>query len=88
MQLDRAIEIIKTKRTAEEKKEEMKKLYPHEIGVNEGEVVMSNIGRFGPYQTYRGENFRLAKDIDPLKLTLEEALKIIENAGKRKSKKK
>lgn len=88
VQLDRAIEIIKTKRTAEEKKEEMKKLYPHEIGVNEGEVVMSNIGRFGPYLTYRGENFRLAKDIDPLKLTLEEALKIIENAGKRKSKKK
>ncbi len=87
VQLDRAIEIIKIKRAAEEEKEELKKLYPHEIGVQEGEAVMSNIGRFGPYLTYRGENFRLAKDIDPLKLTLEEALKIIDNAGKRKKKK-
>ena len=49
---------------------------------------MSNIGRFGPYLTFRGENFRLSKDIDPLKLTLEEAMKIIDNASKKKAKKK
>ncbi len=85
---ERCIEIIKSKREAEEKKEELKKIYPHEIGVKDGEVVLSNIGRFGPYLTYKGENFRLAKDTDPLKLTLEEALKIIENPGKKKGKKK
>ncbi len=86
--LERAIEIIKIKRAAEEEKEELKKLYPHEIGVQDGEALVSNIGRFGPYLTFRGENFRLSKDIDPLKLTLEEAMKIIDNASKKKAKKK
>ena len=50
--------------------------------------MLSNIGRFGPYLTYKGENFRLAKDVDPLKLTLKEALEIIGNSGKKKAKKK
>ena len=81
---ERCIEIIKSKREAEEKKEEQKKNFPHEIGVMDGEVVVSNSGRFGPYLTYRGENFRLSKDVDPLKLTPEEAMKIIENPGKKK----
>ncbi|MBO7102005.1 MAG: type I DNA topoisomerase [Bacteroidales bacterium] len=86
--LERAIEIIKIKRVAEEKKEELKKVYPHEIGVQDGEPVVSNIGRFGPYLTYRGENFRLTKDIDPLTLSLANAMEIINNANKRKTKKK
>ena len=85
--LDRAIDIIRVKREAEEKKEELKKVYPHEIGVHEGEPVVSNIGRFGPYMTYKGENYRLAKGVDPLKLSLKEALDIIENNSKKKRKK-
>lgn len=85
--LERAIEIIKVKREAEAQKEELKKIYPHEIGVHEGETVMSNIGRFGPYLTYKGENFRLAKGIDPLQLTVADAMKIIDNASKKKRKK-
>ncbi|MBR6843814.1 MAG: type I DNA topoisomerase [Bacteroidales bacterium] len=85
--LERAIEIIIIKREAEAQKEELKKIYPHQIGINDGEPVMSNIGRFGPYLTYRGENFRLAKGIDPLKLTVEEAMTIIDNGGKKKKKK-
>jgi len=88
VELDRAIEIIKIKRLAEEEKENLKKIYPHEIGTQDGEAVVSNIGRFGPYLTFRGENFRLAKGVDPLKLTLKEAMEIIEGAGKKKSKKK
>ncbi len=84
--LERAIEIIKTKRKAEEDKEELKKVYPHEIGVKDGEAVISNIGRFGPYLTYLGENFRLAKGVDPLKLSLEEAMNIINNSKKKKKK--
>ncbi len=86
--LERAIEIIKIKRKAEEEKEEQKKVYPHEIGVQDGDAVVSNIGRFGPYLTYRGENFRLTKDIDPLTLSLDKAMEIINNAGKRKARKK
>ena len=86
--LERAIEIIKIKREAEEKKEELKKVYPHEIGVQDGEAVVSNIGRFGPYLTYRGENFRLTKNVDPLTLSLDKAMEIINNAEKRKARKK
>ena len=86
--LERAIDIIKTKRETEEKKEELKKIYPHEIGVKDGEAVVSNIGRFGPYLTYRGENFRLSRDADPLKMSLDDAMAIIEGAGKKKAKKK
>ena len=84
---DRAVEIITTKRSAEEKKEELKKLYPHEIGVADNDIVAANIGRFGPYLTYRGENFRLDKNTDPLTLTLEKAMEIINNSSKKKRKK-
>ena len=79
----RCIEIIKSKRKAEEEKEEMKKIYPHEIGIKDGEPVVSNSGRFGPYLTYKGENFRLPKGADPLQMTLDEALKIIEAPSKK-----
>ena len=86
--LERAIEIIKIKRAAEEEKDALKKIYPHEIGVQDGEAVVSNIGRFGPYLTYKGENFRLSKSIDPLTLSLDKAMEIINNANKKKAKKK
>ena len=86
MTLERAIEIIKIKRAAEEEKEELKKIYPHEIGVKDGEPLTTNIGRFGPYLTYRGENFRLTKDVDPMKLTVEKALEIVEKSNKKKKK--
>ena len=82
--LDRCIEIIKNKRTAEAEKERLRELFPHEIGQYEGDVVSSNIGRYGPYLSYRNENFRLPKTIDPLKMTIEEAIEIIANAGVKK----
>ena len=82
--LDRCIEIIKVKRVAEAEKERLRELYPHEIGVHEGEVVSSNIGRYGPYLTYRNENFRLPKTANPLEMTIEEAVEIINQAGVKK----
>lgn len=88
VKLERAIEIIKSKRKVEEAKEEMKKIFPHEIGLHEGEPVVSNSGRFGPYLTYKGENFRLPKDVNPLELSLEKALEIIDKSGKKKGRKK
>ena len=83
--LDRCIEIIKVKRVAEAEKERLRELYPHEIGVHEGEVVSSNIGRYGPYLTYRNENFRLPKTANPLEMTIDEAVAIINNAGSKKT---
>ena len=87
--LDRCIEIILTKRESEKAKEKLKELYPHTIGTIEDEPVVSNIGRFGPYLNYKGNNYRLAKDIDPLNLTIEQATKIItESTTKKASRKK
>ena len=84
--LARAINIIEAKRKAEAAKEEMKKNYPHEIGLHEGEPIVSNSGRFGPYLTYLGENFRLSKDVDPLNLSVDEAVAIINNSKRKKKK--
>ncbi len=36
-------------------------------------------GRYGPYISYQNKNYRLPKNADPEKLTLEECLKIIES---------
>ena len=85
--LERAEEIIKVKRAAEEEKEKLRKLYPHQIGVVDNEAIVTNIGRFGPYLTYKGENFRLPKTVEPLTLTVEEAMQIIEKSNKKNKKK-
>ena len=82
--LERCIEIIKIKRIAEAEKERLRALYPHKIGVLDGDVVSSNIGRYGPYLTYRNENFRLPKTANPLEMQIEEAQEIIQTAGVKK----
>ena len=82
--LERCIDIINIKRASEAEKERLRELYPHEIGTHEGEVVSSNIGRYGPYLTYRNENFRLPKTANPLEMTIEQAVEIIVNAGVKK----
>ena len=84
--LERAEEIIRQKREAEQKREEMKKVYPHQIGQKDGEPVVANIGKYGPYLTWKGENFRLPKNTDPLTLKVEDAAAIIEKADKKKKK--
>ena len=52
-------------------------MFPHEVGTLDDDVIVSNIGRYGPYLSYRGENFRLPKTIDPLTITLDEAKGLI-----------
>ncbi len=87
--LDRATDIIKTKREQAEEKERFKSLYPHEIGEYEGEKVVSNIGKFGPYLTYKSENYRMPKSgVDPLTISLADAVAIIREIQEKKSKKK
>ncbi|MBR6440922.1 MAG: type I DNA topoisomerase [Bacteroidales bacterium] len=83
--LERCIELINLKREAEAEKDRLRDLYPHIIGLHEGESVSSNIGRYGPYLTYRNENFRLPKNLDPLKLTLSQAMAVIENTITKKN---
>ncbi len=85
---ERCIEIIETKRSAEAAKEKLKELYPHEIGILDGSPVVSNIGKYGPYLSHKGNNYRIGKNTDPLKITLDEAKKTIEASSTKKSARK
>jgi DNA topoisomerase-1 len=68
---DRAVELIKEKREADAKK--IIKTFP------ENEDVQLLNGRWGPYLKIGRKNFKLPKDVEPEKLTLEECIEISEN---------
>jgi DNA topoisomerase-1 len=68
---DRAVELIKEKREADAKK--IIKVFP------ENEDVQLLNGRWGPYLKIGKKNFKLPKDVEPEKLTLEECIEISEN---------
>lgn len=82
---DRAVELIIEKKEADAKK--MIKVFPEN-----DEVQLLN-GRWGPYLKIGKKNFKLPKDVEPEKLTLEECIHISENQpapkrGKAKAKPK
>jgi DNA topoisomerase-1 len=87
--IERAIEIIRTKMQQSAEKERLKEIFPHEVGEYEGEKVITNIGKFGPYMTYKNENYRLPRTgVDPATITIAEAVAIIRDMQEKKSKKK
>lgn len=76
---ERAIEVIKEKRQQEKEK-------TIQIIKNDPEIKVLK-GRYGPYINMDKNNYKIPKDKDPAKLTLEECLAIIEEdkkSGKKK----
>lgn len=77
---DRAIEIILEKR----EKDRNKTI----ATFNEDKELLVLNGRWGPYISYKKENFKIPKGIDPKTLTFEDCMKIVKEAPEKKSKKK
>jgi len=54
---------------------------PRAVGEYEGKVVVAAVGRFGPFIRHDGKFVSIPKDLNPLTITAEEAIALIE--GKR-----
>jgi DNA topoisomerase-1 len=77
IKLERAIELIEEKREADKKK------IIKEFAENQELRVLN--GRWGPYISYKKDNYKIPKTTDPAALTLEDCMKLVEG-GKSKSK--
>ncbi|MDR0394705.1 MAG: type I DNA topoisomerase [Tannerella sp.] len=77
---EEAIELIENKR----KKEQERHI---KTFAEDPELEILN-GRYGPYITYKGNNYRIPKSTDPATLTLDECRKIIEETADKPAKKK
>lgn len=75
--MERCLEIVAAKQKADAEKERLRQIYPITIGEVDGDNVVANIGRFGPYLTYKKKNYRIPKDIDAQTLDLAAAKKIM-----------
>lgn len=53
--------------------------FPRVLGEHEEKTVIIGIGRFGPYALYDGIYASLPKTVDPMAITLEEAVQLVEN---------
>ncbi len=60
---------------------------PRNVGDYEGNEVVIGIGRFGPYVRHASKFFSLKKDDNPLTITLQRSIEIIEE-GRKKEKEK
>ena len=80
IELDRALELIEAKR--EKDRKALIRTFEEEP-----ELRVLN-GRWGPYISYKKKNFKIAKETEAEKLTLEDCMKIIEEGPKPKKKKK
>ena len=55
---------------------------PRTLGEFEGEAVTVGTGRFGPYVLHSKKYVSIPKDVDPMKIELEEAVRLIEERRK------
>jgi len=76
--LERAIEIIEAKRDADNKK-------TIKTFDNEPELMVLN-GRYGPYISYKKENFKIPKSLTPELLTFDDCMKIITESAEKPAK--
>ncbi len=60
---------------------------PRQIGQYEGKTVTIGTGRFGPYAQHDGKYTSLGRAYDPMTITLEEAIALIEAKRKKESEK-
>ena len=81
---ERCVEIIETKLKAEAKKKELEAQFPKSLGGYKDEDVVVNIGKYGPYITHSKKNYKIPKDFDPLMITLDEAVALINKPTKKK----
>lgn len=58
---------------------------PRNLGKFEGEDVVVNIGRFGPYAQHTGQFYSLKKEMDPYAVELEEVAPLIDEKRKAKA---
>ena len=60
---------------------------PRTVGTYEGMTITAAIGRFGPYIKYGSNYVSLGKNYDPIQITEEEAIALIEDNKQKESKK-
>lgn len=60
---------------------------PRELGEYEGETVTIGAGRFGPYVLHMKKYVSIPKTIDPMEITLEEAIQLINDKREQEKKK-
>ncbi|MGE4433646.1 MAG: type I DNA topoisomerase [Bacteroidales bacterium] len=77
--LETCIELIELKREADQKKQIM--------AFEEANILVLN-GRYGPYISKDGQNYKIPKDTDPLTLTLEACQQMIEEQEKQPTRKR
>lgn len=77
--LDRAVELLKQKKKSG-RSSEIKELGQHP---ENDQPIRVMDGRYGPYLKYGKKNISLPKDVNPEKVTLEQAVTIIKEKGKK-----
>ncbi|MCD8262348.1 MAG: type I DNA topoisomerase [Bacteroides sp.] len=60
---------------------------PRNLGEYEGETITIGAGKFGPYIRHNGKFISLPKEADPLTITLEESVELIEEKRKTEAQK-
>jgi DNA topoisomerase-1 len=77
--LDRALELLSQPKRAQRSKSVLREIGPHP---EDGEVIAVYSGRYGPYVKHGKINASLPKGADPEAITMEKALKLIEERAR------